>query len=374
LFWLQRSMGCTASKPETDEKTSRLDAYLDQQSAVDNATFKILLLGAGESGKSTVVKQLKSIYKLPIDAVELQSFATNMHRNTVQSMQTFIEAALTLEIPFTDAEDQRRATEVEDFVFDAETKRMPVAIADDIAALWQSDTIQQTYKRRSEFYFLDASEYYFTNVQRMVAEDFTPSEEDMVMTRIRTTGISVTEFTEGNVMYRVVDVGGQRSERRKWIHCFDDVKALLFVVSLAGYDQVMFEDPTQNRMHEQLALFAQIVNTAQFKNTPIFVFLNKKDLFEQMMRTTPLSKCFPEYTGGDDVQAALEFIKQQFISKVQDQPKVLHFAYVSARFKKDIRWAWDEVKETMGEVYKSAIAKAAKDLKRAGSKGEITPF
>jgi len=367
-------MGCTASKPEKDEKTARLDAYLDQQSAVDNATFKILLLGAGESGKSTVVKQLKSIYKLPIDAVEMQSFATNIHRNTVLSMQTFIEAALTLEIPFTDSEDQRRATEVEDFVFDAETKRMPAAIGDDIAALWASDTIQQTYKRRSKFYFLDASEYYFTNVQRIVADDYTPTEEDMVMTRIRTTGISVTEFTEGNVMYRVVDVGGQRSERRKWIHCFDDVKALLFVVSLAGYDQVMFEDPTQNRMHEQLALFAQIVNTAQFKNTPIFVFLNKKDLFEQMMRTTPLSKCFPEYTGGDDVQTALEFIKQQFIAKVQDQPKELHFAYVSARFKKDIRWAWDEVKETMADVYKTTIAKAARDLKRTEGDAEITPF
>jgi len=367
-------MGCTASKPEKDEKTARLDAYLDQQSAVDNATFKILLLGAGESGKSTVVKQLKSIYKLPIDAVEMQSFATNIHRNTVLSMQTFIEAAMSLEIPFTDKEDQRRATEVEDFVFDAETKRMPANIGDDIAALWACDTIQKTYERRSEFYFLDASEYYFTNVGRIVADDYTPTEEDMVMTRIRTTGISVTEFTEGNVMYRVVDVGGQRSERRKWIHCFDDVKALLFVVSLAGYDQVMFEDPTQNRMHEQLALFAQIVNTPQFKNTPIFVFLNKKDLFEQMMRTTPLSKCFPEYTGGEDVQAALEFIKNQFISKVGDQPKELHFAYVSARFKKDIRWAWDEVKETMADVYKNAIAKATRDLKRTGAEGEITPF
>lgn len=142
---------------------------------MQNATFKILLLGAGESGKSTVVKQLKSIYKLPIDAVELQSFATNIHRNAVLSMQTFIEAAASLEIPFTDAEDQRRATEVEDFVFDPDTKRMPAAIADDIAALWASEPIQQTYKRRSEFYFLDASEYYFTNVQRLVADDYTPT-------------------------------------------------------------------------------------------------------------------------------------------------------------------------------------------------------
>jgi len=368
-------MGCGGSTPKTDEKTAKLDAYLDQESAVDSSTFKVLLLGAGESGKSTVVKQLKSIYGVGVDEAELQSFATNIQRNTVSSMQTFIEAASTLEIPFTDPEDQRRAAEVEDFSFDSDLKSMPVSIAEDIAALWKSEAIQETYKRRSEFYFLDASEYYFTNVMRMVEEDYRPTEEDMVMTRVRTTGISVTEFTEGSVMYRVVDVGGQRSERRKWIHCFDDVKALLFVVSLAGYDQVMFEDPTQNRMHEQLLLFGQIANSPQFEKTPIFVFLNKKDLFEQMMQKTPLKKCFPEYTGGNDVQSALEFIQQQFSAKVQGS-KELHFEYVSARMKKDIKYAWDGVKNTLATMYKSTIQKAEKQLKRIEDEhgGEITPF
>jgi len=355
-------MGCCVSKPK-DERTQKLDTYLDMEDAINSSTFKVLLLGAGESGKSTVVKQLKSIYKLPIDAAELQSFATNIHRNTVLSMQTFIEAASNLHIEFTNPDDQRRANEVEDFVFDPETKRMPMSIAENIQYLWHHPVIQEAYKRRSEFYFLDASEYYFTNVQRIVAEDYVPSEEDMVMTRIRTTGISVTEFQEGPIQYRVVDVGGQRSERRKWIHVFDDVKALLFVVSLAGYDQVMFEDPTQNRMHEQLALFAQVVNNPIFKNTPIFVFLNKKDLFEQMMQKTPLSKCFPEYTGGNDVQSALDFIKQQFLAKVQDGPKTLHFEYISARFKKDVKWAWDEVKTVLAESNKTTVTKAQRHLR-----------
>jgi len=38
------------------------------------------------------------------------------------------------------------------------------------------------------------------------------------------------------------DVGGQRSERKKWIHCFENVNALMFLVAISGYDQCLAED------------------------------------------------------------------------------------------------------------------------------------
>jgi len=43
----------------------------------------------------------------------------------------------------------------------------------------------------------------------------------------------------------MVDVGGQRSERRKWIHCFDKVQAIIFLVAVSEYDQVLAEDESQ---------------------------------------------------------------------------------------------------------------------------------
>jgi hypothetical protein len=57
------------------------------------------------------------------------------------------------------------------------------------------------------------------------------------------------------------DVGGQRNERKKWIHCFDDVTAVIFVASLSEYDQVLYEDNTVNRMDEAVTLFADIANS-----------------------------------------------------------------------------------------------------------------
>lgn len=365
-------MGCAVSQeastsPEAMQSKS-VDAYLYDSKIESLLDFKILLLGAGESGKSTVVKQLKVLHKVQMDEVELQSYAINIHKNTVQCMQVLLDAQHNLQVPIEDPEALRRAEIVKGFVFGADHKRIPFNIAEDIEFLWKDSSISKVWGRRSEYWFLDATPYYFENLHRFMEDGYQPTEEDIIMARVRTTGIAQTELDEGNVHFRVVDVGGQRNERKKWIHCFDDVKALLFVVNLAGYDQVMFEDPTQNRMKESLNLFGQICNNPVFSSTPIFLCLNKKDIFEQMIQSTSLEKCFPEYKGGNDVNTAMEFIKGQFQSKVKDS-RELHTYFIAARFKKDVKYTWEEVKKILLEENKKQVQHATKyQQKKANGK------
>ena len=47
-------------------------------------------------------------------------------------------------------------------------------------------------------------------------------------------------------------MGGQRSERKKWIHCFEDVTAIIFCVAMSEYDQVLHEDETTVREDEHV--------------------------------------------------------------------------------------------------------------------------
>ena len=49
--------------------------------------------------------------------------------------------------------------------------------------------------------------------------------------------------------FRMVDVGGQRSERRKWIHCFENVTSIIFLVALSEYDQILFESDNEVSLH-----------------------------------------------------------------------------------------------------------------------------
>jgi guanine nucleotide-binding protein subunit alpha, other len=79
-------------------------------------------------------------------------------------------------------------------------------------------------------------------MDRLFAPNYAPTSQDILQCRVRTTGITETVFRLGGQEMLVVDVGGQKSERRKWIHCFQDVTCILFLANLSGYDQCLAED------------------------------------------------------------------------------------------------------------------------------------
>ena len=88
----------------------------------------------------------------------------------------------------------------------------------------------------------------------------------------------------------MVDVGGQRSERRKWIHCFENVTSIIFLVALSEYDQI-------NRMEDSKALFKTIITYPWFQHSSVILILNKKDLLEEKIMHSHLEDYYPEYDG-----------------------------------------------------------------------------
>ncbi len=227
-------MGCSSSSPISVR--NEVDEALEAAREEEKYRHKILLLGAGECGKSTVVKQIKLIWKVgggPSER-EKQETILPLRRNVIEAAQTVLEASKTLKVSLKDS-DLRS-----DFEFilglDSNATLTP-DIAAKIDTLWHDPGIVSTFERRDEYWNMDATPYYLNEIHRIAEPDFEPTEDDMVMTRVRTTGIVVTSVEEKPFTYQVVDVGGQRSERRKWIHCFDDVRAIIFLEGLAGYNQ-----------------------------------------------------------------------------------------------------------------------------------------
>lgn len=360
-------MGGQQSAPQQDidlstiDKSSDVELNLLEQQIDELFKFKILLLGAGESGKSTIVKQIKLIHQKKLTPKELTVAGNSLHQNVVDCMKALLNARKNFGMYELDEEGKK--TEEDLFEWD-ENQRLTTEMGKRILRLFNSEAIQKTYARRSEFWLLDSFSYYIKNLERFIEPDWTPTEEDAVMARIRTTGIVVTNLEEkveqenkddpDKLLFQVVDVGGQRNERKKWIHCFDDVRCVLFIDNLAGYNQVLFEDSTKNRMHESLELFNKVTYNKIFENTPIFLFLNKKDLFEAMIKEVDMNVAFPEYKGGKDLNNALEFIQTQFKRQLPPKKEV-NIQIVSACFKREIRVAFEEVKKVLFHMNKKKI-------------------
>ena len=179
---------------------------------------------------------------------------------------------------------------------------------------------------------------------------YTPNEQDVLRSRVSTTGIVETTFKSGNVVCQLCDVSGQRSEQRKWLHCFDDVNAVLFVVALSGYDMTLTEDGTTNRMEESLNLFQAICVNKFFKESSFILFLNKLDLFTEKVNNTNhhLRLYFPQYTGPDhDASAAKEFISNQFLACNLDKSKSIFIHLTTATDTSNVKLVFKVVLETI---------------------------
>ncbi|MCJ1390590.1 hypothetical protein MMC18_003450 [Xylographa bjoerkii] len=194
--------------------------------------------------------------------------------------------------------------------------------------LWQDPSVQKTIKRGNEYALHDNILYFYHHIDRLFQKDYTPTDQDILRSRLRTTGITETLFELGQLNYHMFDVGGQRSERKKWVHCFEGVHCLLFVASLSGYDQCLVEDKTSNQMQEALMLFESILNLQWFKKSSIILFLNKMDLFKAKLAEKPIRDYFPDYSGADtDVTAAGEYFAKKFrgLNRTADREIYVHY-------------------------------------------------
>jgi guanine nucleotide-binding protein G(i) subunit alpha len=146
-----------------------------------------------------------------------------------------------LDIPLRPENDARRSA-VLSLPPQIEGDIMPRDVADAVRGLWRDPGVQAAVGRSREFQLNDSAIYYFNAIDRMSDGRYMPTDQDILRSRVKTTGITETTFKVGELTYRLFDVGGQRSERKKWIHCFENVTALVFLVSLSEYDQMLYED------------------------------------------------------------------------------------------------------------------------------------
>ncbi|EME48146.1 G protein alpha 3 like subunit [Dothistroma septosporum NZE10] len=339
----------SGSNEDGDQKkrSQMIDRTLEEDSKKLRRECKILLLGSGESGKSTIVKQMKIIHQNGYTTDELALYRHTIYKNLIDCAKALIGAMRQFEIDVEDSANREYCDFIMEYVVDPDPQQpLDTRVGEAIASIWQDKCIPKVFDHQNEFYLMDSAPYFFEEVTRLAASNYIPTEADVLRARTKTTGIYETRFQMGQLSIHMFDVGGQRSERKKWIHCFENVTSIIFCVALSEYDQVLLEESSQNRMMESLVLFDSVVNSRWFMRTSIILFLNKVDLFRAKLAKSPLGNYFPDYSGGNDVNRAAKYLLWRF-NQVNRAHLNLYPHLTQATDTSNIRLVFAAVKETI---------------------------
>jgi guanine nucleotide-binding protein subunit alpha, other len=236
-------------------------------------------------------------------------------------------------LTFADEKTKVYADVIEDAEADVDANQAfrDTKVKDAMMGMWKDAGVQQAVSKSHEFALNDNLTFYFKGINRMFDPNWLPDDQDMLHARLRTTGITETLFELKELTFRMMDVGGQRSERKKWIHCFEGVQCLLFMAALSGYDQCLVEDVNANQMHEAFMLFESLVNGEWFKDKPIILFLNKIDIFREKLGRSPIKAHFPDYPGKEgDEEAAKKYFAERFRSINKTTGREIYIYFTNA--------------------------------------------
>eukprot|EP01080_Neovahlkampfia_damariscottae_P008647 gene8647-594_t len=321
--------------------------------------LKLLLLGAGESGKSTIFKQIKLQNNKSYDDEDYEQYTTAVRLNIIISMKALIGATAALQVEIKDEKNKKMASKIqswEEDSLDEKIREIDDEFGIALKALWEDHAIQNVLEQRAKYQLLDSTEYFFEHLPRICKEDYRASNEDILRCRVKTIGICNVEFKEEDIKFKVYDVGGQRNERRKWIHCFDNVNAIVFVVSLSEYDLTCYEDGTTPRMDESLGLFENICENSIFSDTPIILFFNKNDLFKSKIEKIDLSVWDKDYVGGCDYDKALKHIRDKFLALNTVPDRRIEVFVCTTTEANTFKQVFDQVKGTAMELLMASLS------------------
>ncbi|KAI9327747.1 guanine nucleotide binding protein, alpha subunit [Zopfochytrium polystomum] len=404
----------TAMSEEAARRNKEIERQIHEDALKRGTAPRILLLGTGDAGKSTIMKQLRLLYGNDYSRDERLQFRMALLDNLFTTARLLVASMQTLQIPYgngdsglglsrdihTDEEGAKEldrsatgaaptvegmeATTPADSVQHAAERivafTMPPAltpseqqatptfstapttlaappedIVDALEVLWRDPGVRTCAARGNEFGLMDSCEFLMTHCREICSASYIPPNDHIVRIRKVTTAVSETRLTMLGKPVLFYDVGGQKRFRTKWAPFFDDVTAIIFVASLSCYDQNLDEDSSINRMTDSLSAFGCICNHTLLQKIPVILFLNKTDVFGTKVKTSPIAKYFPDYTGGSSRSAGAKFFQNKFLAMARNPDKEINVHFT---------WATDttQTRKILNEVFEAVFDANLRDL------------
>ncbi|KAH8888107.1 guanine nucleotide binding protein, alpha subunit [Thozetella sp. PMI_491] len=294
---------------ERRKRSEAIDRLLEDDSKRLRREIRILLLGS--ESKAEIVKQMKMNHAKGYSEKELQSYRPTIFTYVCECAGVVASAIRQFGMAPKSDPIWGHTDYISTYVLDPKPYGLDPKFMAALELIRHSPDYAKLMNH-SEFHLPDSAEYFFSDLGRIAADDYLPNDMDIMQTRTNTTGIADVQFQMGSISIHMFDIANQWSNRKKWIHYFESIKSVIFVVDLDTYDQVQLEDCSRNKMLESLMQFDSVVNSKWFADTSIILLLNNVTQFKDKLQRSPLGNYFPDYSGGDDINKGGKYILLRF--------------------------------------------------------------
>eukprot|EP01129_Flabellula_baltica_P005753 TRINITY_DN2102_c0_g1_i1.p1 TRINITY_DN2102_c0_g1~~TRINITY_DN2102_c0_g1_i1.p1 ORF type:complete len:360 (-),score=78.41 TRINITY_DN2102_c0_g1_i1:71-1123(-) len=265
----------------------------------DFPLIKVVILGTSGSGKSTFTQQLKIINMIDFSVEHRMAYNDLLLKNILYGIREVCVNVVELELPVKEKNRRnvRYFNESDAFLLDIQDQDIWVKVK----SLWRDQKFVAAWQYSKTMHTqISQMDFLMDNLDRYLDPENVPNDEDILRSRQRTTGAYSTRFTDGDHMFEITDVGGQKPERRKWHELLNNgVKSIIFFSALDEYDIDSIEEKDKTKLEVSMDVFSELVNDEEFQELLIIVFFNKFDLFKEKIVTEEgyNSWCerFPDY-------------------------------------------------------------------------------
>eukprot|EP01083_Nonionella_stella_P057786 151557_1 len=306
---------------------------------------KCILLGTGEQGKSTLFKRMLVDLGSGFDQDYKNGYINSIHENIIEAMKNLVYHANSVadrhERFRISSESQRAATQMESTDV---SERLTVNIAEAVKVLWNDRAIRTTWEFRADIQVPDSAAYFFDRIDEIVSSSFRPNDEDVLRCRDRTTGVFQESLSVKGRNFTILDVGGQKIEREKWKNVFRGTRAIIYVVALSEYNQLLFEDDATNRLDDAIDTWDTIINHG-FKDIPFVLIFNKTDLFREKIASGNAPFTFQNFKGEQEYNSIVDHVTDAFEMRNKENKPTKTF------FKCALTDPVDDIFESISEFY-----------------------
>ncbi|XP_023560378.1 guanine nucleotide-binding protein G(i) subunit alpha-2 [Octodon degus] len=232
-------MGCTVSAEDkaAAERSKMIDKNLREDGEKAAREVKLLLLGAGESGKSTIVKQMKIIHEDGYSEEECRQYRAVVYSNTIQSIMAIVKAMGNLQIDFADPHRADDARQLFALSCTAEEQGMlPEDLSGVIRRLWADHGVQACFSRSREYQLNDSAAYDIERPEGMTVKVAStvplPDHLNLIFfTIVSPSGANKYDEAASYIQSKFEDLNKRKDTKEIYTHftCATDTKNVQFV-------------------------------------------------------------------------------------------------------------------------------------------------